>query len=128
MSNDYNELKGILRHYARECDLPYGEAFADAADAIDDLQGKLSRLILNWPRSIQEPEDELLAKVGEAEILRRLMVLGEVVKGKIPLVTVKAETVEDVERAVVKIETDSRRLILDQDFGFMWYNSEGPEE
>ena len=32
---------------------------------------------------------ELLAKVGEAEILRRLMVMGEVVTGRIPLVRVK---------------------------------------
>lgn len=124
MSNDYNELKGILRHYARECDLPYGEAFADAADAIDDLQGKLSRLILNWPRPIQEPEDELLAKVGEADILFWLNVLGKVVKGKIQLVRVTTETVEDVERAVVKIDTDSRRLILDPDFGWLWYDAE----
>lgn len=68
--------------------------------------------------------NELLAKVGEAEILRRLMALGKVVKGKIPLVTVKAEKVEDVERAVVKIDTDSRRLILDPDFGWMWYDAE----
>ena len=68
--------------------------------------------------------EELLAKVGKAEILRRLMVLGKVVKGKIPLVTVKAEKVEDVERAVVKIDTDSRRLILDPDFGWMWYDAE----
>lgn len=73
--------------------------------------------------------NELLAKVGEAEILRReilrrQMVLGKVVKGKIPLVTVKAETVEDVERAVVKIDTDSRRLILDPDFGWLWYDAE----
>ena len=67
---------------------------------------------------------DLLAKVGEAEILRRLMVLGKVVNGKIPLVTVKAETVEDVERAVVKIDTDTRRLILDPDFGWLWYDAE----
>ena len=68
--------------------------------------------------------NELLAKVGEAEILRRLMVLGRWSRDKIPLVTVKAETVEDVERAVVKIETDSRRLILDPDVGWMWYDAE----
>ena len=68
--------------------------------------------------------NELLAKVGEAEILRRLMVLGKAVNGKIPLVTVKAETVEDVERAVVKIDTDTRRLILDPDFGWLWYDAE----
>ena len=68
--------------------------------------------------------NELLTKVGEAEILRGLMVLGKVVKGKIPLVTVKAETVEDVERAVVKIDTDTRRLILDPDFGWLWYDAE----
>lgn len=68
--------------------------------------------------------NELLTKVGEAEILRRLMVLGKVVKGKIPLVTVKADVVEGIERAVVKIDTDSRRLILDPDFGWMWYDAE----
>lgn len=68
--------------------------------------------------------NELLAKVGEAEILRRLMVLGKVVKGKIPLVTVKTEVVEEVERAVVEIDTDSRRLIRDPDFGWLWYDAE----
>lgn len=68
--------------------------------------------------------NELLAKVGEADILSWLMVLGKVVKGNVPLVTVTVETVEDVERAVVKIETDSRRLILDPDFGWLWYDAE----
>lgn len=68
--------------------------------------------------------NELLAKVGEAEILRRLMVLGNVVTGRIPLVTVKTEVVEDVERAVIKIDTDSRRLIRDPDFGWLWYDAE----
>lgn len=68
--------------------------------------------------------EELLAKVGEAEVLRRLMVLGEVVTGKIPLVTVKTDEVEGVKRAVVKIDTDPRRLILDPDFGWLWYNAE----
>ena len=67
---------------------------------------------------------EMLAKVGEAEVLRRLMVLGEVVTGKIPLVTVKTDEVEGVKRAVVKIDTDTRRLILDPDFGWMWYDAE----
>lgn len=68
--------------------------------------------------------NELLAKVGEADILSWLMVVGEVVKGNVPLVTVTVETVEDVERAVVKIDTDSRRLILDPDFGWLWYDAE----
>lgn len=67
---------------------------------------------------------ELLAKVGEAEVLRRLMVLGEVVTGRIPLVTVKTDKVEGVKRAVVKIDTDTRRLILDPDFGWLWYDAE----
>lgn len=71
---------------------------------------------------------ELLAKVGEAEILRRLMVMGEVVKGKIPLVTVKVDEIDDAKQAVIKIDTDDRRLVMDEDFNFGWYNSEGPEE
>ena len=72
--------------------------------------------------------NELLSNVGEAEILHRLMILGKVITGKIPLVTVNADVVDEIERAVVKIDTDSRRLILDHDFGWMWYNAEGPEE
>ena len=71
---------------------------------------------------------ELLAKVGEAEILRRLMVMGEVVTGKIPLVTVKVDEIEDTKQAVIKIDTDDRRMVMDQDREFHWYNSEGPEE
>lgn len=74
---------------------------------------------------VTDPVTELLAKVGEAEVLRRLMILGDVVvKGKVPLVIVKAEVVEGTERAVVKIDTDTRRLILDPDFGWMWYDAE----
>lgn len=71
---------------------------------------------------------ELLAKVGEAEILRRLMIMGEVVTGKIPLVTVKVDEIEDTKQAVIKIDTDDRRLVMDEDREFHWYNSEGPEE
>lgn len=71
---------------------------------------------------------ELLAKVGEAEILRRLMIMGEVVTGKIPLVTVKADHIKDTKQAVIKIDTDDRRLVMDEDRDFYWYNSEGPEE
>ena len=71
---------------------------------------------------------ELLAKVGEAEILRRLMVMGHVVKGKVPLVSVKVDELDGVTQAVVKIDTDTRRLVMDEDNCFDWYNAEGPEE
>ena len=54
---------------------------------------------------------ELLAKVGEAEILRRLMVMGHVVKGKVPLVSVKVDELDGVTQAVVKIDTEDRRLV-----------------
>lgn len=70
----------------------------------------------------------LLAKIGEAEILRRLMVMGEVVTGKIPLVTVKVDHIDDTKQAVIKIDTDDRRLVMDEDRCFGWYNAEGPEE
>lgn len=75
-----------------------------------------------------DPVQELLAKVGEAEILRRLMVMGYVVKGKVPLVSVKVDELDGVKQAVVKIDTDPRRLVMDEDNGFDWYNAEGPEE
>lgn len=71
---------------------------------------------------------ELLAKVGEAEILRRLMVMGHVVKGKVPLVSVKVDHIDDTKQAVIKIDTDDRRLVMDEDRCFDWYNAEGPEE
>ena len=71
---------------------------------------------------------ELLAKVGEAEILRRLMVMGEVVTGKVPMVTVKVDHIDDTKQAVIKIDTDDRRLVMDEDRCFGWYNAEGPEE
>ena len=70
---------------------------------------------------------ELLAKVGEAEILRRLMVMGEVVTGKVPMVTVKVDHIDDTKQAVIKIDTDDRRLVMDEDRCFGWYNAEGPE-
>lgn len=73
---------------------------------------------------MDEQVKELLAKVGEAEILRRLMIMGDVVKGKVPLVIVKTEVVDGTERAVVKIDNDTRRLILDPEFGWMWYDAE----
>lgn len=71
---------------------------------------------------------ELLAKVGEAEILRRLMVMGEVVKGKVPLVTVKVDEIEDTKQVVIKLSNDTRRLVMDEDMRFDWYNAEGPAE
>lgn len=71
---------------------------------------------------------ELLAKVGEAEILRRLMVMGEVVTGRIPMVRVKVDEIDDAKQAVIIIDNEPRRLVMDQDREFHWYNSEGPEE
>lgn len=71
---------------------------------------------------------ELLVKVGEAEILRRLMVMGEVVTGRIPLVRVKVDEIEDAKQAVIIIDNEPRRLVMDHDRSFGWYNSEGPEE
>ena len=71
---------------------------------------------------------DLLAKVGEAEILRRLMIMGEVVTGKIPLVRVKVDEIEDAKQAVIIIDNEPRRLVMDEDREFHWYNSEGPEE
>ena len=82
----------------------------------------------NERRKIMSNEvQELLAKVGEAEILRRLMVMGEVVTGKVPLVTVKVDHIEDTKQAVIKIDTEDRRLVMDEDRCFGWYNAEGPE-
>ena len=71
---------------------------------------------------------ELLAKAGEAEILRRLMVMGEVVKGKVPLVTVKVDEIEDTKQVVIKLSNDTRRLVMDEDMCFDWYNAEGPAD
>lgn len=71
---------------------------------------------------------ELLAKVGEAEILRRLMVMGHVVKGKVPLVSVKVDELDGVTQAVIKIDTGPRRLVMDEENCFDWYNAGGPEE
>lgn len=82
----------------------------------------------NERRKIMSNEvQELLAKIGEAEILRRLMVMGEVVTGKVPLVTVKVDHIDDTKQAVIKIDTDDRRLVMDEDRCFGWYNAEGPE-
>ena len=83
----------------------------------------------NERRKIMSNEvQELLAKIGEAEILRRLMVMGEVVTGKVPLVSVKADEIEGVKYAVIKIDSDPHRLVMDEDRTFYWYNAEGPEE
>lgn len=76
---------------------------------------------------VTDPVQELLAKVGEAEILRRLMVIGHVVKGKVPMVSVKVDELDDTKQAVIKIDTDDRRLVMDEDRCFGWYNAEGPE-
>lgn len=76
----------------------------------------------NERRKIMSNEvQELLVKVGEAEILRRLMVMGEVVTGKVPLVIVKVDHIEDTKQAVIKIDTDDRRLVMDEDRCFGWY-------
>lgn len=79
-------------------------------------------------KNMSNEVQELLAEIGEAEILRRLMVMGHVVKGKVPLVSVKVDELDGVTQAVVKIDTDPRRLVMDEDNCFDWYNAEGPEE
>ena len=43
------------------------------------------------------------------------------------ILSVKADEIEGVKYAVIKIDSDPRRLIMDEDRTFYWYNAEGPE-
>ena len=64
---------------------------------------------------------ELLARIGEFFVLGHV---GTFEALAFPIMNF----VEDQHIAVISLHKEPRRLILDQDFGWMWYNEEGPEE
>ena len=72
---------------------------------------------------------ELLAFVGEITIYQSLMEHGAL-RGieSVPTLFMSVFTVGGSAQVIVDIEDKPRRLVLDPDFGWMWYNSEGPEE
>lgn len=68
---------------------------------------------------------ELLARCGEIMLLCRRMCPFDVSCLDLPTVLVIVDTPH---RAYLQFEQEPRRLICDIDFGWGWYNSEGPEE
>ena len=72
---------------------------------------------------------ELFAEVGEADILlkaERFMKLPPVAG----ILAVEDHRIkpDEMHLFVVLSDSEPRRLVLDADFGWLWYNSEGPEE
>lgn len=73
---------------------------------------------------------ELLARVGEADILKMASAWGWLAERGIDIPSVRDGCVRygDITQVLSEIDDEPRRLVLDLDFGWMWYNSEGPEE
>lgn len=76
--------------------------------------------------------DKLLAAVGESTLLVSLMRLGvlEHIEGmEIPKVAIRTD---ENHLAVVTVgigeQEFPQRLVLDQDFGWLWYSADGPVE
>lgn len=71
--------------------------------------------------------DTLMMLAGEAALLKSAMHLGLLTDNAVdvPLMGIRAD---EVHTAVVKFTGTPRRLVLDDDFGWLWYNADGPEE
>lgn len=76
--------------------------------------------------------DKLLAAVGESTLLVSLMRLGILQHGPdgdIPHTSIRTD---ENHLAVVCVGVGGKelpqRLVLDDDFGWLWYNAEGPED
>lgn len=70
--------------------------------------------------------DNLMMLAGEASLLQSAMRLGLLTDSElhIPPVGLRGD---DVHTAVVKFTGTPLRLVLDEDFGWNWYNADGPE-
>lgn len=71
--------------------------------------------------------DNLMMLAGEASLLQSAMRLGLLTDSTIsvPLMGLRAD---EKHTAVVKFTGTPRRLVLDEDMGWNWYNADGPEE
>lgn len=117
-SNLIHELRFGAKH---GCDYDLLERAADCIEGItaavanrDMLANDLYRYIDKIEEKEPKQEDvvtELLARCDEAAVL------GTIITRR-----------DGADRAVIRIGTEPRRLIVDRDFGWGWYNSEGPEE
>lgn len=70
--------------------------------------------------------DSLMMLAGEASLLQSAMRLGLLTDSttSVPLMGLRAD---EKHTAVVKFTGTPRRLVLDEDFGWNWYNADGPE-
>lgn len=70
--------------------------------------------------------DNLMMLAGEASLLQSAMRLGLLTDSTIsvPLMGLRAD---EEHTAVVRFTGTPRRLVLDEDFGWNWYNADGPE-
>lgn len=70
--------------------------------------------------------DNLMMLAGEASLLQSAMRLGLLADSTIsvPLMGLRAD---EEHTAVVKFTGTPRRLVLDECFGWLWYNADGPE-
>ena len=71
--------------------------------------------------------DTLMMLAGEASLLQSAMRLGLLTDSAldVPLMGLRPD---EKHTAVVKFTGTPRRLVLDDDFGWLWYNSDGPDE
>ena len=71
--------------------------------------------------------DTLMMLAGEAALLNSAMRLGLLTDNAVdvPLMGLRAD---EEHTAVVKFTGTPRRLVLDDFFGWLWYNADGPEE
>ena len=71
--------------------------------------------------------DTLMMLAGEAALLHSAMRLGLLTDSTldVPLMGLRPD---EKHTAVVRFTGTPRRLVLDDMFGWLWYNSEGPED
>ena len=70
---------------------------------------------------------ELLARCGEAACLESLM-WADLLTGEVDIPKMRIAVDDERQQAIILVDDEPRRLVMDMLFGWMWYNSEGPEE
>ena len=52
----------------------------------------------------------------------------DLLTGEVDIPKMRIAVDDERQQAIILVDDEPRRLVMDMLFGWMWYNSEGPEE
>lgn len=71
---------------------------------------------------------EWFARVGYQAVLATMQKADMVDGGPDQPPMIRLSCDDDTEQIMVEVDGDDRRVVYDDDFGWLWYNAAGPEE